>query len=448
LKIVAKDCSILEPQPNKKQAAWLEKLAQKSIASKLVIPLSPKQSEEEPIVYRDHSGKWWAGRYVGSVSFEGHTLTVQPRFGLDSIREWLREVTSIRVIESNGATHNDNSFITQLIATVWSSGLALAARHGLPALKQDARETGTTIRGKLDVNSSLRHIASRNGKVVSIRTERSLDNAAAHAMVAAYFKLKRELKLPDNQWLSRRARTLVQHLVAATGGRPRLPTKLELNRVRYTPITAGFSPFAELSRTIASGKGFTTDAELQGMTTGVLLDVAELWELYVLSVFKKAAVPLLVHHGTLDSSARTKLIRSCVSNSTIGTLIPDAVVRSGVDVVGVLDAKYKTLHPTVRAPSGPQRNDLYQLVAYLSGFNSRSPNKIWGILAYPRDPNPERPEIPEAEKNSPWIFDEGKLVLFTTLPHNSDEAILKLKGLLVNLGTNENLFKSRVRNYN
>ena len=70
--------------------------------------------------------------------------------------------------------------------------------------------------------------------------------------------------------------------MSVTGARPRVPTKAELDRIRYTPITAGFAPIAELSRQIANRRGLAADVDANGETKGVLLDVAELWEMYVL----------------------------------------------------------------------------------------------------------------------------------------------------------------------
>lgn len=72
------------------------------------------------------------------------------------------------------------------------------------------------------------------------------------------------------------------------------PYEGRTDRIRYTPITAGFAPIAELSRQIAGRRGLAADIDASGETKGVLLDVAELWEMYVLSILRKAAAPLTV----------------------------------------------------------------------------------------------------------------------------------------------------------
>ena len=177
----------------------------------------------------------------------GTVSTIEPRFGLATLRNWLFEATSVVLTDAPGNLREDESFIAQLLASVWAHGFVDAARHGLPALRRDVATRGATIRGRLDVAASLRLIADGGGQVVSIRSERSLDHAASDAIVAAYEVLRRWLGVPDDQWMPARAKELVPHLMSITGARPRVPTKAESNRIRYTPITARFAPIAEFS---------------------------------------------------------------------------------------------------------------------------------------------------------------------------------------------------------
>lgn len=428
MKLVARDCSPLVPQPTAVDANWLRRLARNVRASDLVVPISGERDEDEPIVYCAWDGTWWAGRYVGSISYEGHSLTIEPRFGLATLRNWLFEATSVVLTDAPGKLREDESFIAQLLASVWAHGFVEAARHGLPALRREVATKGATVRGRLDVSASLRLIAAGGGQVVSIRSERSLDHAASDAIVAAYEVLRRWLWVPDEKWLPTRAKELLPHLIAVTGARPRVPTKAELDRIRYTPITAGFAPIAELSRQIANRRGLAADIDASGETKGVLLDVAELWEMYVLSILRKAAAPLTVTHGTRDKAATKKMLHSDVTGQGLGTLIPDAILFSGAEVLGVADAKYKSLHPSASAPNGPQREDLYQMAAYLGRFRHSTRDDVCGFLVYPYDPS--KPTETTAESSSPWSLDMHKKIVFTTLPHEASDAVIKLRSTL------------------
>lgn len=424
MKITARDCSPLQPQPTAEEAQWLRRLAKAVRASDLIIPFSDER-DDEPIVYCAWDGTWWAGRYVGSLSFEGHRLTIEPRFGLSTLRNWLFEATSVVLTESPGQLQQDESFIVQLLATVWAHGFVEAARHGLPALRRDVATKGSTVRGWLDIRSSLRLLASGGGEVVSVRSERSLVHAASDAIVSAYGVLRRWL--PDERWLPQRAKELLPHLIAVTGIRPQVPTKAELDRIRYTPITAGFAPVAELSRQIANRRGLSADIEANGDTQGVLLDIAELWEMYVLSVLRKAVTPLTVKHGTRERWTSRKLLHSDVSGKEIGTLIPDAILFYHGEVRGIVDAKYKSIHPSANSPQGPQREDIYQMAAYLGRYVPNSSTSVLGLLAYPHDP--ATPSVAFAELHSPWSLSDGKKVLFVALPHEAVEAASRLRGI-------------------
>lgn len=441
MRLVARDCSPLAPQPTAAEAAWLRRLATNVRATDLVVPVSGERDEDEPVVYCAWDGTWWAGRYVGSLSFEGNSLTIEPRFGLATLRNWLFEATSVVLTDAPGKLREDESFIAQLLASVWAHGFVEAARHGLPALRRDVATRGPTIRGRLDVSASLRLIAAGGSQVVSIRSERSLDHAASDAIVAAYEVLRRWLGVPDEQWMPARAKELIPQLMSVTGARPRVPTKAELDRIGYTPITAGFAPIAELSRQIANRRGLAANVDASGETKGVLLDVAELWEVYVLSVLRKAAAPLTVTHGTREKAATKKMLHSDVTGQGLGTLIPDAILHAGGQVQGVVDAKYKSLHPSASAPNGPQREDLYQMAAYLGRFTPAVGRVSWGVLAYPLDS--ARPSIPQAEQFSPWSLDGGRKVVFASLPHVASDAVAKLRALIAPVASERSVWRAQ-----
>jgi 5-methylcytosine-specific restriction enzyme subunit McrC len=159
--------------------------------------------------------------------------------------------------------------------------------------------------------------------------------------------------------------------------------------------------------------------------------VAELWELYVLAVLRRAADGLGVRHGTRELAASGFLLRSEIDGAMLGALRPDALVSENGQTVGVVDAKYKQLHPTAFSTMGPQREDLYQLAAYLARFG-REPGTL-GLLAYPFDP--ARPELPLVESRSPWTLDDKTPVAFVTLPHDLEAAAAKLRSLLLRART-------------
>lgn len=422
------DCSPLAEQPTGKTADWFRGLAKHFQTGEHVLGFG-KRGEDEPVVYCERDGTWWAGRYVGVLRHEGCTLTIRPRFGMATLASWLGQAVDAMLVVSPGRLRQDVPFIVQLLAIVWGRAFADAARHGLPALRHNLSHTGPVVRGRLDICGTLGELAAGREAVVSIRREKSLNNPAAVVLAAAYRVLRRHLGPgTEASWVPERVAELMPSLLAAVGANPTPPTDAELSRVRYTPITIGYARAAHISQLILRNKGLFVEAEAQGESEGVLFDVAELWELFVLAALRRAAAGLEVLHGTKQAEGWDCLLRSDADGASLGEMRPDAVIRRQRQPIGVLDAKYKQLWPSAWNPNGPQRDDLYQLAAYLS----RYPESGWGILAYPADP--DRAGIPPAQKRNLWRLNSGQRVCFMTLPHDIEGATSTMRSILADVG--------------
>lgn len=417
----ALDCSPLIGEPTPEEAAWLRDLASKFQVASHVLALGDRR-QEEPVVYCERDGTWWAGRYVGVLRHKGRTLTIRPRFGMATLAAWLSQSLDTVLVESPGKLREDVPFIVQLLALVWGRAFADAARHGLPALRRERRHVGTVLRGRLDVRGTLFELMSGRETAVSVRREKSLDNPAGRILAAAYRVLCRLMGPGANSgWIPERVAELLPALLASVGSNPTPPTDGELARVRYTPITLGFARAAHISQLIVRHKGLLSEAEAEGESEGVLFDVAELWELYVLAAVRRAITGFEVLHGTSQEQGRNSLLASDVDGAFLGELRPDAIITQHRQSVGILDAKYKQLWPSKWTPNGPQREDLYQMSAYLSRYSTAE----WGVLAYPKDP--DRPGVPPVELRNPWRLGSGQRLSFITLPHRIEEAVKTLR---------------------
>lgn len=420
MSLSAKDCSPFEFRPSPGDAAWLGRLSAASRHGDLVVHLEEGR-EDEPVVACDPDGTWRAGRYVGSLVFEGRRLDIRPRFGEETLRSWFSGAFNLALAETRGQLMEDDWFVPWLLASVWSRSFVSAARHGLPSLRADIRESGLAIKGRIDVPGTVRLRAAGLPGAASVRREKSLDNPIAAAIVAAHAELSRWLGTRrGGEWMPGRVKELMPHLVGAVGSRPRVPTAAEIDRVRLTPITAGFRPLAELSIRIAGRRGLSAGASDEGQCRGVLLDVAELWELYVLAALRRAWPGMDVAHGTRGAEHRPLLRNG--RGVPLGMLKPDALVSRGGRILAIVDAKYKRLWPSAWNPA-PQREDMYQLAAYMARYGDPR-NMTQGVLAYPFDPG--SPSAPAAESESPWYLDPLSEVRFIALPHGIDDAARKL----------------------
>lgn len=376
--------------------------------------------EPAPIVERDGQGRWRAGRYIGSLVVDGRRLVVRPRLGLEVIEDWLDEVFGVAAPPASAHHDTSEAFLVRLLARLWCRTVDDATRHGLPLLRLRAQHEGVFVRGRLHVPGTVSLRGRGQSAVASVTYERSLDHPATRAIVCAERALGRHLR--DDTWRTPRVRQVLPQLRAGVGARPTLPSEAELLRVRYTPITLPFRRAAVLSRRIARRLGYSatdtgTDAE------GLLVDVAELWELFVLRCAQRACPQgLRVEHGT-TAGRRDLLLRSADGRYGMGRLKPDVLVLEDAGVVAVLDAKYKRLADSRERPRGVDREDLYQLAAYAGRF---APSLL-AALVYPR----AGAVVSTAESAGPWYAQtDGTPFVFRTLATTVERCTAEITALL------------------
>ncbi|MFC7463900.1 hypothetical protein [Brachybacterium sp. GCM10030252] len=361
----------------------------------------------EPVLTRDLDG-WRANRYIGEIRHQGRTLVIQPRLGVGTIMSWISTILNVQVLprtatQSTGVT----SAVTQLLAALWRASILTAGQHALPRTGRKVSSRGVAVKGRLDVGATARRRAAGHRDLVSTRVVRTYDNAPASAVVLAdrYF----DRHLSGARWRGSRLDEQLAVLRAATGPRPAKPSLHDIRSTRYSPITVKWRRAAELSWRILNEDPLGVAADDES-THGVLIDVAELWELFVLHC-AGLATEQPVRHGTTTRTSG-HLARSTIDpDRRVGKLYPDVMVGEK-PITAVLDAKYKRLGSW----RGIDREDLYQLHAYSSSFAAPL-----AALAYPVASG----QVPDDELYSPWKTNTGTLS-FLTLPTEKEACVAKL----------------------
>ena len=125
-----------------------------------------------------------------------------------------------------------------------------------------------------------------------------------------------------------------------------------------------------------------SSAEGKKEVYGVLLDMAEVWELYLFHLIRDALSDAEVIHAGRSPEAVFWLLTG-KGEDRIGAMKPDILLstRDGARRL-ILDAKYKSTTPSPSRPQGVLREDLYQMAAYLS-VEAVSPGTLDGGLVYP-----------------------------------------------------------------
>lgn len=420
------DLSPVEPEAMDADTdAWLQRLQQFVQVDQHLVRLGEAGADRDPspLLSRDTSGRWIAGRYIGDIAFEGRRLQIRPRLGQGVVERWLGQSHNAIIPPDTSGRRASESFVAWLLAVIWCSAVDRATRHGLPSLNEEARLEGTFIRGRLDVAATARLLGRGSSSVASRVTRRSVTNPISRALVAADRVLA--ANVGHDRWRTPRVKEVIPQLRGAVGSRPRLPSWLELQRVRYTPITRPFQQAAELSWRIARQEGFI--ASDIATSEGLLLDVAELWELFVVNSLREALPNYLVEHGTVSTTRDYLLTSISDSSKQMGHIKPDVLVKSDGQVMAVIDAKYKRLRNYwPERPYGVDSADLYQLASYLGRYDPGGSG--YGLLVYPRDPADLGTAT--AQTAGPWQTGSGTRVEFRTLAVEPESAQEELSALV------------------
>jgi 5-methylcytosine-specific restriction enzyme subunit McrC len=407
------------------QVAWLRRLQEQLLTDDHIVRIQgPAAEDPEPVVYSDAAGQWRAGRYVGSLSMDGVRLDIEPRFPFEVLLRWVDAAFEFIAIPQVAQLQRTESFVPWLLAMLWARRLDAACRHGLPSLRVEVPHEGPLARGRIDVRATTRLRRQRPGHLATQTRERTLDNDIVRTLVCAENTLR--YVTGSDLWQSRRVRDLCARMRDSAGARPLLPPEADLARIRYTPIRQPFRELVAFSHRLAGRRGYLSSPE-SGTAEGVLLDVAELWELFLVGCVRHARPDLTVQHGTRALTTEpVHLLHSAGRPEVgLGRLLPDILVSDGEGAVAVLDAKYKRLGWAPDRPDGVDRGDRYQLVSYISRF--RAGERTLGALLYPRGMGEDDP--PAAECNSPWLTRDDNAIHFLRMPvdrHECTEAMRRL----------------------
>jgi 5-methylcytosine-specific restriction enzyme subunit McrC len=389
--VTVRDCSPF-PELTRDQEIWLRKLVFETKTASMLLrlgrPTVDAEQDDDPLaVFDSASGRWLAGRYVGEVQFEGITLRMEPRFGMPALMRWLSTVWGVRLVDSKGTHQQQRIWLWLVIAHLWVGRLMAASKHGLPYRRVDTVHRGHALRGRLLAQRTALARKTGDDCLVSVTRNRVTDVEIGSILLAAFERLDRALKEygKSRAWLPERACTLVEELSSALCGRDGRMRKGVRPTIRYSPITESYRPIVDLSLSILEHKPLLPTSAGDRKAFGIVLDVAEIWELYVAKVLQTALPAFRVNHTGRSRNHFRWLLRSSMTDDTFGTLRPDIIVSDVRDrCLAIVDAKYKTTRINTMNRTGVVTEDLYQLAAYLSAFGE-SDSRLDGFLVYPED---------------------------------------------------------------
>lgn len=389
--------------------SWLTKLAKARIEDSHLFKLSDKTFEDEPIVYCDHFGNWWTGRFIGSLHYEGVSIEIHPRFGLKFVADNI-PLNNFIPVETNASFSSGEKFIHLLQAMLWLNLLAKAAKHTVPAVKINKAHTSAISRGRIDVQRTIKARIKDPSKIASISSHKEINNPITTTVVLAYFEIQRWFPKHNLlNWLPETIGLRLQQMIDATPRHSPIPKTRDIKGARLGSIAKAYIPLTRVSLDILKNKGISEKSDDNKSST-LLVDVAELWEIYILSVLREALINIDVLHGTREGDKF--LLTDKSGKYQLGKLLPDYIFNINGNTASIGDAKYKRLGD---APwMSPKRDDLYQMTAYLSRYSSCEEGNFY---------YPDWGDDCTITDNNPWLLASGQRINFIKVPIDKSVAV-------------------------
>lgn len=339
-----------------------------------VLQFSNRQIEREPLVYFDYGRRlWMANRYIGECEFvykqQYYVLKITPRFGNHLLLKLFEYVYATKLPPSYHSLANSNALDIHklLISMMWISVLRKALKHGLLKENKIVKERGTTIRGKFLVRESLIDVKA-NSILNYAYAVKDINNIPNQIVYKAYEVLKRAYFLSDHL-LSNNIKSDLNKLGAMVNVKQSI-SLADYKKIRLNSMYYGYRSLLDLSWDIINRK------ELSIENTNVLgksffLDMAELWEVFVMKVLSKELIP----KGWCFLPSEHKIYENTFYQRK---LIPDIVMQKG-DKILVIDAKYKKMN---FMKDDVDRTDIFQIHTYSYFFDDDN-KYVYSSLVYP-----------------------------------------------------------------
>lgn len=343
-----------------------------------VFKISDHVSKEEvPLLsYSYPHKKWITGRFIGQLHFtfknKAHCFEVKPRFGDATILHLLEDIFKIKLGTSkanNTLTNSQqNSLINKLISLIWVKELSKANVHGLPKKKVNTTYKSNVVKGKINIRKSIMPLYNES-KIVSSKIEKTTDVVIQSILLKAYQILCKKYGLTQNM-LTVNVKDVLTH--ARQGVNANI-TANDYKKIRYGAMYLNYKKIVDFSWEIIQRKKNTLQQQNANNTTDALfLDMAEIWENYMMSTFKKS-------YQSKGWKVYSKKYKTYQNQAYKRGLIPDIILEKNNNVI-IWDAKYKNMAFNW---NDYDRSDFFQIHTYGSFMESLNKKVIGLGLLYP-----------------------------------------------------------------
>ncbi len=303
-------------------------------------------------------------------------INVTPRFG-KLFSYLLNYATNIYIAPSelNFQSSNRGKGSYWLLGLLWRGMLKKALTEGMiPKEYIKVTENRKSYKGRLNVRAQIRNNIVDSSRFVCNYKKLSLDNTINRTVRYTY-KILLENKLDGItkeffEYDKRLESFGVSNNEVSIG---------EIAAVRYNKLTAPYESFMRVCKSIIC-QHKTEEMGFAKNSFSFFIDIAELWEVYLLKLLK-ANLPDYNVYSPNSSHGQFLL------DNKIREIRPDIIIEKEGRIVMIIDAKYKRYSCLGSTSArGVSREDLYQMSTYLYHYGKQG-ETIYGIFTSPFTPD-------------------------------------------------------------
>jgi 5-methylcytosine-specific restriction endonuclease McrBC regulatory subunit McrC len=323
------------------------------------------------------------GNYVGQFVWDGLHIDIKSRFSNIFLERMLNFANDVYLddVSVSGTTTNKELDISKfIIYYMFVQNLEKAFLLGLPKSYRSINHHDMKLKGKIDINRFIKRDIPFQGKISSVSREQKEIQEIIDI-------LHKAIKIIDkNDFNTKNISHIKTHLKQHRSNNfvsNATINKAMSSKALQNPIFTPYKKVLEYARYIINGDNLEQKSNESKETYGFLINVAELFEIYVTKLLSKEFPEWSI------TSPKIELYENQFYKRKI---IPDIVMTNNItNETMVFDTKYKRMKFRDRYQGADvDRNDFFQINTYMSYYQNSGYKVIAGGLLYPMEGNFEQ----------------------------------------------------------
>ena len=339
-----------------------------------------KEKEDELIIntrMQDDGLYVQTGNYIGSFSHNGIDIEINSRFSNKFLERMLNFANDIYIDDvSLGKSIDAKKNLSKIVIYyLFIQALERVFLLGLPKEYKDKSYHEAKVMGKVDMAKFIKKDIPFAGKISSTNRERQEIGDIVLVLHKALKIVQKESKELIKQVIN--TLSYLNEIREPRFVTPNVVHNALNSKALHNPIYTPYKKVLEYASLIIENEDAGTKSNGK-QNLGFLVDVAELFEIYMRKLLQKE------FKGWSVNSPKIELYKDKFFERKI---IPD-IVMSSSDKVLVFDTKYKRMNMHGKDQYGlgdVDRNDFFQINTYMSYYQNQGKNVIAGGLLYPMD---------------------------------------------------------------